>query len=205
MYFALLVWLCTLWTVVVTMSTNPVVMAGTAWLASPVLLFVLRVFLEDGQPEGLFDPGRASWTFLFGDLIGLPLAMGAAAVGQRQLGDSGWFRSPLWLLCCIVLGILAGAAFHFLMDQPAYVEAGWGQALYSPSKVAHDFVSYPLLFGAITWLGVPVLVHEFMWSGAVALIGVLVWVAMAAKDATNPPRPQDLHPKWSADKFRVGS
>lgn len=203
MYVGLGGWLVLLWALVVWQRTNPLALVLVALAASPLLLLALRVTLECGKPPGLFDPSRASWAFLFGDVLWLPLAMAACAYGQRNLPEQGWFRDWWWLPLCILLGIGAGLAFHFLMDQPAYVQAGWGQALYSPTKVAHDFVSYPLLLGALAWLGVPVLVHDFRWTGAIALVGVLLWGAMDARDATRPPRPQELHPQWDATEFRV--
>lgn len=203
MYVGLGGWLVLLWALLVWQRTNPLALVFVALSASPLLLLALRVTLEDGQPTGLFNPSRASWAFLFGDVVWLPLAMAACAYGQRNLPDSGWHHTSWWLPLCVLLGLGAGLAFHFLMDQPAYVQAGWGQALYSPTKVAHDFVSYPLLFGGLAWLGVPVLVHDFKWAGAVGLVGVLLWGAMGARDATHPPKPENLHPRWSVTDFRV--
>lgn len=202
LHVGLLAWLAILWIGLVTWRDQPMIMVLTALLASPLLLLFLRMFLEDGRPKGLFNPSTQSWAFLFGDIVWLPLAFGAAAYGQRFVPSDSWFRTPWWLVACVIVGGIAGGAFHKL-DQGAYIGAGYGQALMSPTKLAHDFVSYPLLFGGLLFLALPVVVHHFLWSGAAALAGVLLWGAMGARDMGNAPRPQDMHPKWDTVNFRT--
>ena len=198
----LLLWLAFLWVALVQVRDNPFGAVAVALLASPILLFVLRVFLEDWQPKGLFDPATQSWAFLFGDALWLPMAFAAAAYGQRSVPQDSTFRSGWWLAVSVVAGVAAGVVFH-KMDQAVYVTAGYGQALLSPTKLAHDFVAYPLLFGGLQFLGVPVLVHHFWWTGMVALAGVLLWGAMGVHDMVKPLNPAHLHPKWSTQDFSV--
>lgn len=204
MHVGLLAWLVVLWIGLVTWRDQPVAAVAIALLSSPLLLLFLRMFVEDGRPKGLFNPATQSWAFFFGDVLWLPLAFAAAAFGQRFVPDDSWFRTSWWLGVCVVVGGIAGIVFHKL-DQAAYVTAGHGQAVMSPSKLAHDFVSYPLLFGGLLFLAVPVVIHHFVWAGAISVAGVLLWGAMGARDMSSPPRPQDMHPKWDTRHFSVRS
>lgn len=203
LYAGLFVWLVLLWYLVVSYRENWVIMVATALLASPLLLLALRLWLEEGRPAGLFSPSSQSWAFLFGDILWLPLAFGASAYGYQFVPADSWFKTSVWWLAiCVAIGIAAGLVFHML-DSGAYSNAGYELALVSPTKLAHDFVSYPLLFGGLLFLGVPVLAHQFMWAGAVALTGVLLWTAMGVKDMIDPPHPGNLHPKWSCKEFQI--
>jgi hypothetical protein len=202
LYVGLGLYLAALWAVLIHQRDHPFVVVQVAWLASPLLLLVLRVTLEDGLPEGLFSWKTQSWAFLFGDILWLPMAFGFAAYGQRFVPDDSVFRSFWWLTVCVVVGVGAGLLFHS-MDTGAYIDAGSEWALKSPSKWAHDFVAYPLLFGGLFYLGLPVAVHHFKWTGAVILLGVLLWIAMGGKDTVSKPRPANLHPDWNEGTFSV--
>jgi len=197
----MVVYLCMLWVGLVFFRDSPIFVVGVALNASPIALLILRLMLEDGRPRGLFNWETQSWAFLFGDTIGLPLALGAAAYGQRYVPDDSWFRSGWYLTLCVVIGVLGGTAFRFLMEVEAYTKANHASALMSPTKLTHDFVSYPLLLGGLMYLGLPVLVYQFRWVGVVALLGVAIWLAMCVRDAVHPPKPTNLHPGWMKEHF----
>lgn len=199
----LVVYLVILWRIVVFRGDEPLTMMLTAWLASPLPLLFLRFVLEDGTPAVSFDLSTQSWALLLGDVFFLPAAMATVAYGQQFVPAESMFRSWQWLVVCVAAGLAAGFAFHFLMEVKAYTDAGWAEALMAPTKLFHDFVSYPFLFGALLYLGIPVLAHQFWWIGAAGLAGVLLWGAAAFHDATKPPRPQDLHPLWDTENFSV--
>ena len=200
LYAGLIAWLAVLWAFLVYQRESPLGAAVVALLSSPILLLVLRQTLEKGEPAGLFSPATQSWAFLFGDVLWLPASFAAAAYGQRFVQDDSKFHSHWWLAGCVVIGVVAGVVFHKL-DQEVYVLNGHGLALVSPTKLAHDFVAYPLLFGGLLFLGLPVLVHRFWWAGATALIGVLLWGLMGVADAKRSLDPKDLHPKWNERAF----
>jgi len=178
-----------------------------ALLASPVPMALTRAFVEGGSVRDMFDPNLQSWTFIFGDIIALPLAVAMAALGWQELSQAGtqWYTNLIWLLASAAIGALSGLGFH-LLDSGAYRAAGAANALESPTKLVHDFVAYPILFGAIVCVGVPLLgctVNSFRpWLhfdlkpyAGLMLIGLLGWVVLGAMDArVHIPKPADMHP-----------
>jgi len=189
---------------------------GTWWLAvllvlttSPQLLAFLAFTLEGRLLSELFDVRHQAWSFMFGDTFVLTTAFAVCAVGWAHVPADSMFRSGGWMLIALVIGSIAGFAFH-AWDTGNYVKEGAGAVISSPTKLAHDFVAYPVLFGSLVCVGIPVLVH---WSNAswwlilclVAQIGLMVLDTLRA---THPDwsihfGPFDLHPKWDTMHFRV--
>lgn len=201
LYGSLVAWLTGLWVILAVNVNRPVVLVVTAWLASPLLLLFLRLTME--KPfGGLFALRTQSWAFLFGDTLWLPLAFGLAAVGYRLVPEGSFFRSWVWLAACIAMGLVAGTVFHAL-DTSAYSNAGAELALLSPTKLAHDFVAYPFLFGGLLYVGLPVTVHNFRGYGLPVLLLIGMWGLMGFFDAQRGLNPLDLHPRWDAVRFRV--
>ena len=180
-------------------------------LASPVPMLLCRWLVEDGSIKDMFDPAKASWTYLLGDIFALPFALSMAAVAWTRFGDTinPFFTSYLWVDCSAVIGILAGFAFHHL-DSAAYTKMGAGGALMSPTKLYHDFGAYPVLFGGLVCVGVPLLVSSLRFAKAVRfvslapsanqfvgfmLVGVIVWGVFGALDGlVHKPKPASMHP-----------
>jgi len=181
-------------------------------LASPILLASLALTLE-GRGFSIFDLGRQSWAFAIGDSLALTTAFALAALAWRKMPADHWSRSPSWIVASLAIGLLAGAGFHAL-DTKGYRVVGAGQALLSPTKLAHDFVTYPVLFGGLVCVGVPLLAVWGWWSWYVMsiLICVLVWATLVAADVTRGNLwtapgvyrldPKWLHPAWDAQRFR---
>lgn len=178
-----------------------------ALLASPVPMALTRLFIEDGSVRDMYDVRLQSWTFLFGDVFALPFAAAMATLGWQSLDKVGghWYTSHIWLFASAVIGVLAGISFH-VMDSGAYRAAGAEVSLNTPTKLFHDFGAYPILFGAIVCVGVPLLVHtvdsSFPWVhfdvqpyAGLMLIGILGWAAFAAlDDKVHHPQPANMHP-----------
>lgn len=179
-----------------------------AWFTSPVIMLVMRIVFEKGKPKGLFHPSTQSWMFLFGDTIFLPFAFGAAAFGWRKLDTSGgqWYTTWWWMLVSAGVGVIAGMLFH-RADITNYTRQGMELALSSPTKWAHDFVAYPVLFGGLLALGVPVIFSSLLKPyGILILVGIVLWGLMGVRDAgliLSPLKAVNLHPKWDRFWFHV--
>jgi len=178
--------------------------------ASPGIMALLRYTLERGTPPGMFNPKTQSWAFLFGDLLFLPFALAMLALGAAhvQLEASGWvsYESGGWQRLCFWIGLAAGFVFN-RFDAANYSNEGSLGAIFSPTKLAHDFIAYPVLVGSLLFLAGP-LVREIGSDASgiaylgLALAGALGWVGMAVRDMVHPPRPYDLHPAWDRDAYR---
>ena len=178
-----------------------------ALLASPIPMALTRYFVENGSVREMFDVQLQSWTFLFGDVFALPFAAAMATLGWQSLDKVGghWYTSHLWLGAAAVIGILAGVGFH-LLDSAAYRAAGAEVSLNTPTKLFHDFGAYPVLFGAIVCVGLPLLVRtvdsSFPWVqfniqpyAYWMLVGLGAWFALGILDGlVQKPQPANMHP-----------
>lgn len=190
-------------------SGQPFAAAFMIWTASPILILMLRFTLElewdIGREASTYLPSNQSWAFLFGDTIALPFTAFVLALAWRRLdvSSSRWFMSWWWLPLCVVVGLAFGYWFHFIQDGPAYINASVPEALNSPTKWAHDFVSYPVIMAGLLYLGVPVLTHLFWPYGAAGLLGIALWFAFGARDMSAGLDPSLFHPQWDTDRFSV--
>lgn len=181
-------------------SGKPVLTGVCALAASPLLLLVLRLTLEKGQP-GLVDLRNGSWSFQLGDPFVLMPALVVATLAWQSIPREGFFASTEWALLSLAIGMAGGIAFH-MFDTANYVAANWEQALNSPTKLAHDFVAYPVLLGSLVYAGVPMCVYRgelASWMLPTFLILVVVvhgtlMGADAYRGMKGIMRPQDLHP-----------
>ena len=188
--------------------------ALTALLASAIPMALLVATLEQGHrtlADVFGNIREQSWMFLFGDTIFLPAAAAMAALAWRaspQLQDT-WATSWWWTASSALAGLLAGCWFRFSNDRPAYQLAGAESAFYSPTKLFHDLGAYPVLFGGLLAVGVPLFlkmvsttvpfVHfyaaPYLW---LMLAGIGLWLAAGVVHDLGlfgPPRtPARLHP-----------
>lgn len=159
-----------------------------AWVASPVIFFFYAVRYERheygrGESVGqvfksVFDPKAQAWSFLLGDIVILPAAFGVAAHSWGHRPVSGLSSLELMGLgASLVAGAIAGLVFHFVMDRAAYEAAGFRASLDSPTKWVHDFVTYPAMFGALLFTGLP-LVAQVSWHMVVVLMLVGIWAVL---------------------------
>lgn len=169
---------------------NPWVAAGACWLASPIAMMVLATAEPNrgtttlARVASLVDFRHGSWAFLFGDTLFLPIMAAAIAIGWRH----NWFGlSWHWLVICLVIGVVVGLAFHH-HDASFYSEAAFN----SPTKLWHDLVAYPVLFGGLVFGLVP-MIRQLPWVW-VALALFALWLLAGVADGTvHKLNPGDLH------------
>ncbi len=165
-------------------------------LASPVLIAGLAIFVEKRPIAGLVDFRHGSWSFLVGDMFVLTTAVVICALAWRDI-PRGFYVSWQWILLSAALGTAAGIAFHW-WDGKNYVSDGFGLSLNSPTKLAHDFVAYPVLFGGLVCVGVPLL-SNWSWHTWAVLGCVVIWVVLVLADILRGLSPLNLHPPWDWD------
>lgn len=172
--YALLTYGVLVWSV---LNSKPILAGGAVWVASPLLLLVLRLTLERDSNLPLVDLAHGSWSFQIGDTFILMPALVICALAYRHLPPGGLFTSWKWILGCFAAGLLLGIAFHW-MEVGNYTAKGLELALNAPTKRAHDFVAYPVLAGALIAVGVPVVKqwngYSWWFLGLVAVHGILM-------------------------------
>lgn len=199
-----------LYGVFVGFADDRLVVGVVALVASPGVMVFARYALEGGRPYGIFNPKTQSWAFMFGDPLCLMPALVALSIGAGHVRPDGraasMFSSGGWQSACLIVGMAAGLVFH-LADSAAYDRRGVYTAVKSPSKMAHDFVAYPVLVGGLLYLGVP-LVIEQIWGGGgllpyvpLGLTGVGVWLVLCTCDAKRGLDPRDMHPLWDITAY----
>jgi hypothetical protein len=199
-----LIYLLLVWSV---QGGRPMLAVLWALTASPLLLLVLRLTWEEGQP-GLIDLKNGSWSFQLGDTFVLTTAFAVATIAWMSIPHEAFFLSGRWMMISLLIGIAAGMAFH-AFDTVNYTRDGVELALNSPTKLAHDFVAYPVLLGGLVCVGVPVLKH---WSGqswtpwvftGLLFLHLVLMGLDAYRGIKGILRPINLHPLWDAVKFAL--
>lgn len=172
---------------------------ATAWLASPILFPVFALIFERESVEAggrgatvrevltsVFSPRTQAWSFLLGDLVILPGAFAVAAL-RWSTSDYRIDLSVLWwLIVSLAFGVAAGFGFHYGIDKPGFTEKGKAASLNSPTKLLHDFVSYPVLGGGLLFAVGPIwldtrwndLAHDWHLYAILALVAA--WLVLGA-------------------------
>jgi len=129
------------------------------WLASPVPIAIVAKAMEQRYLLDILAHFQyASWALLLGDTIFLPFSAWMMARAWATLPLGGWKTSWWWL----VVSAGAGAAFAGIVRHIEAVRYAWFYAfgsLSAPSMLVHDFCAFPVLFGAMFCLGVPLFVR----------------------------------------------
>lgn len=179
---------------------KPLLAALTVWLASPVPILGIGVFIEHRNLLDMIDPAKQAYSALFGDLLILPVVIGllAYAVKRYPVTTSLNFYLTMWALC-FFLGVLTGLLFH-LYDAPHYTQL----AANSPGKWAHDGSAWPaistgLLFGFITVLSR----RESRKVGFVALAAFAVFAVLMVVDSVAPHWNAPLHVQFDYNTWQV--
>lgn len=204
MYVCLAIWALLMFTMLVksVRDGNAFIAVTCVLLASPILLAILAVEVEGRQLNELVSLRHGAWSFLIGDTLVLTSAVAFAALGWRSISHEGWIVSWWWTMSCALIGLGAGALFH-KWEIGKYMREGAGDRLLSPTKLAHDFVAYPVLFGALTCIGIPLLMHRSWHSWAALVCVIIIWGGLAVCDGLRGLSPLELHPGWDATDFRV--
>lgn len=184
----------------------------SVWLASPIPLLAVSVFLEKRSLLSLLDPRVGSWAFLFGDVIVLPLVAALCALAWKEMDETrrAFYSMPQWY----VAGISVGAIFVVLfktLDSRQYIAAGRAGALTTPSKIVHDVgavgvVTGSLLLCVLTPLIVEAFKHALSWQIVTApLVALVCFVTLVAIDMwLRPAHPELAHPGgFDWETFRV--
>lgn len=185
---------------VVTVVTGTLLIrSGSGWVCmipiiiSPVMMVVVRLALE---PKFPLLEGKQSLAYLVGDSVALPLALWAAAMSWRVIGqENGFHQRWWWLLVAITAGVLITYAWHTFLDVPRYVETGATDRLGAPTKLWHDYVVYPSLATLLVWGGVPAIFKDFGGYGRWVLTGFALWAGLGALDGVRGLDPRHMHPR----------
>ena len=178
---------------------KPVEAVTMVLLASPLGLMVFAMGFEHRTPPELINFSTGSWSLMIGDTFVLTTAAAVSALSWRTLDAERRVITPARLIACGVIGLAAGVGFHAL-DGAGYKALGAGALLDSPTKLFHDFVSYPVLFGGLLCVGLPVLRRK-SWHRWVLLGCIAAWMVLVGFDISRGLDPFDLHVPWDPDGF----
>lgn len=185
-------------------ALTPVILLLSPIVISLVSMALVRIWAEPAacdvwfKPGGMFSPKTQSWAFLFGDGVGLPVALGAAGMSSSLDWVSG-HREP-WLVVSAIVGIAASITFRF-MDVKAYTKLGHEDRLRTPTKLWHDGVVYSSLVTLLVYFGVPAVWHDFSGYGWIVALGFIFWLVMCVADMFRKPDPVNMHPRKQDTKI----
>jgi hypothetical protein len=182
-----------LWLTSAITGGDPWMAAFVCLMASPILFLGLAYFLETSSTghgrgssfgaafKSVFSYKKQAWSFIIGDIFLLPAAAWIAAHKWSQIADRSELTWSWWTLS-LLLGGIAGAAFHFLLDTPGYTQRGFASSLDSPTKLFHDFVSYPVLFGGLLYAFIPLVGATWVnWHTILIVLLVAGWAVLGVK------------------------
>lgn len=161
-------------------------------VASPGLLLALALTLERRIPD-IFALPRA---LTLGDTFCLTGVAAIAALCWRRLAVR---RGLLLKIVSLGIGFFGGYAFHRI-DSQTYIAQGAGAMVNSPTMLAHDFVTIPVLFGALWCLGWPIL-RRGSWHRWVILALLAVWAWLVFVDAQQGFDLWAVHVEWNTRTF----
>ena len=178
-------------------SIVPIAVIAATWERMSLLHVITHYYLQ-------------SYAFLFGDLIFLPFAAAMAAHGWGRLPRVMWWgRSRWWSFFSALVGLAAGFYFRYKIEEPGYQHAGAMGSFNAPAALFHDFCSYPVLFGGLFCVGIPLIVKGFkykfssrfgrpyqVWGFALLMVlAIVLWFAVGILHDAHLV-PQNLHPNW---------
>lgn len=177
-----------------------------AIVISPGLLSVMVMF-EGRSLAQAANLATLPWSLAIGDLIIIPVAAAVAAHGHETWSSYLAYptRSPrvswtVWTVTWWVVGLAIGALFYFVIDGPNYAAVGRSSALLSPTKLAHDFVVMPALWGGMWCAGLPLLGRKSCHRLVLVACFVL-WATLVVIDGQRGLDLSQLHPLWDAVHF----
>lgn len=162
------------------------------WLTSPVMLSGLAVFGEDRPFSDFLELGDMPWSLIIGDVVVLPSMAFVAARSASDWRDQSFAIKSSVRRLCLAAGLAAGLAFH-LYDGAGYRVMKLGNLVASLTKVYHDLVIYPVLFGALLFAGIMVVRFAQPNTRRVFLLLLAAWVMLVVLDANRGLNPNDFH------------
>jgi hypothetical protein len=164
-----------------------------AWLGAVMASWGMMNLLAITLERRVLIPSQQYQSFYKGDLVGLPVivAMIQPMLGQLPSGHH-WYQSALWHWLAVVVGAVVGVAFMAMEYQSGiYTKA----QLFSPLKLYHNLIVFPLFIYWVFAAGVPALIYsslgvrgvlEHGWQPTLLLVGLLAaagyWVRLVLKE-----------------------
>ncbi len=165
-------------------------------LISPISMQIIRQLFEGGQPATGFNPKSDSWAYLFGDFLILPFSMGMAA---RDAQHVSWLLDWRFIVAVIVGGCIFSVGFRWF-DSNNYIRDGHRDRLYSPTKLWHDFVVYPVVASVFLWVTISALSTGAL-GGWVAVGGIALFFTLGGVDMIRGLKPEQMHPRVQDTAF----
>jgi hypothetical protein len=182
-----------LWLTAAITGGDPWIAALVCWVSSPILFLCLAYFFETSSTgsgrgasfgsafKSVFSLKKQALSFIIGDILLLPAAAWLAADKWSQATDRSGLTWSWWVLS-LLLGGIAGAAFHYLLDKPGYTNRGYASNLDSPTKLFHDFVSYPVLFGGLLYAFIPLVGATWINGHTIPIVLLIAgWAVLGKK------------------------
>jgi hypothetical protein len=181
-------------------------LAGLVAAASSYTVMAVARNIIEGSDLPLFDLKHGSWAFLIGDAgLGLAVMAGSYTRNSHHWDNSSWGSSTTWAAVALIVGYGMGLGFHYVLDKGGYTKVRADALLYSPSKMAHDFVTYPALAGAMVYICVPVAfssIWRYNTGPYLMMLAFLVWIVGVAHDASGLDV-WKLHPVYDWKQHKV--
>jgi hypothetical protein len=94
-------------------------------------------------------------------------------------------NSRKWYWISYGSGYALAAFWNLVLDAPNYIKAGHEDLLYSPSHLWHGWVVFPVLAGALTNYGIPVISKWWRsWYALLFFLALAGYIAMSVADGT---------------------
>jgi hypothetical protein len=165
------------------------------WCVSPVPFLALALWFEHGPRaqagrgetaweifQNVFSLHTQAWSFVIGDIIILPWALAGATDRLNYYGVTLAVVPWWWLIVSGLIGAVAGVAFH-RMDAWAYAKEGYAESINSPTKLFHDFVTYPVLFGGVLFVLGALFYREQLSPTVIGILVLLAaWLVLGVAD-----------------------
>lgn len=159
---------------------------------------ILAVMIEDRPLEQVINLDLLPWSLAIGDPLLIPLAAVVAASAYRTYPEP--FR-VVWTGLWWLIGLAVGTLFYFVLDGPAYAAVGRSAALLSPTKMMHDFVVMPALWGGM-FCACLLLLRRATWHRYVLVACFVGWATLVVVDGQRGLDLTQLHPLWDEVHFR---
>ncbi len=172
---------------------NPWLALLAAWLITPGMVWFIGYVLESRVP--MFN----RYTFLSfvpGDFF-LGIVFASSVALSQYLPLSGWYQSTAWQWTVFVGAFVACLLMRQFGDKPNYTN----RALWSPTKVYHDFCLYWIYGYLMFTVAVPSVFlsewsSETMFLKIIALGAFLSWISTLIYDnvfCAIPPKEKAKH------------
>jgi hypothetical protein len=159
----------------------------------------LIALLVERRTEMLFHPGGQYKALYYGDSICLPgVAVAIWYLGRYMSGRPGWWHERLWHCLCFGFGLAYGIWWHRV---DAHSHFYTRSQMWSPTKLYHDYVVFPLYIYILVSAGIPAMAWSKRgWKARVVIVVLLAAYALLNYyDAVH--RPHHGHENFNWGQF----